>query len=403
MRLRDLTDVAEEASPGLLARVRANLREARFNRHEVAGSLGDLGTFLPLLVGMAAQNGLDFATGLFFAGFFNLLTGLLFAIPLAVQPMKAIAAVAITEGLTPPQIAAAGASVGGVILLLGLTGWIEWLHRAVPRGVVRGLQLAVGLSLLVKGIEMVRGTQAWWGPDSYLTGLAAAAVVVLLISSRKLPAALVLFAAGVALAALGHPEAVRAMAAGFDWPQWSPPQWSDFRKSFPAAALPQIPLTTLNSVIAVCALSEKLFPDRGAGPREVSISVALMNFVACGFGGMPMCHGAGGLAGQHRFGARSNGAILFLGAAKMSVAVVFGATLMAFCQAFPLSILGVMLAISGFELGMAAAGGERRSEFLVILLTAALCLGLGNIAAGFVLGWGLAGLLTLATSGRRPI
>ena len=137
------------------AGLRRTLRCARLDRHEVAGSLGDMGTFLPLLVGMAAQNGLDFGAALFFAGLFNIVTGLLFPIPMAVQPMKAIAAVALTEGLRAPQILAAGISVSAIILLLGVTGLIDWLNRAVPKSVVRGLQLALGLSLLMKGLQMV--------------------------------------------------------------------------------------------------------------------------------------------------------------------------------------------------------------------------------------------------------
>src|SRR5208337_4175124 len=106
----------------MLAHIRRTLNQARLDRHEIAGSLGDLGTFLPLLVGMAAQNGLNFAASLFFAGVFNVITGLTFAIPMAVQPMKAIAAVALTEGLTVPQILAAGATVSLIVLVLGLTG-----------------------------------------------------------------------------------------------------------------------------------------------------------------------------------------------------------------------------------------------------------------------------------------
>src|SRR5512136_2253527 len=102
----------------------ATLLGARLDRHEIAGSLGDLGTFLPLLVGMSAQNGLDFGTALFFAGLFNLITGLTFGIPLAVQPMKAIAAVALTQGLSLPEILAAGATVSAIVLLLGVTGLI---------------------------------------------------------------------------------------------------------------------------------------------------------------------------------------------------------------------------------------------------------------------------------------
>jgi MFS superfamily sulfate permease-like transporter len=175
-------------------------------------------------------------------------------------------------------------------------------------------------------------------------------------------------------------------------PGWSPPGWGDFLTSFPKAALPQIPLTTLNSVIAVCALSADLFPDRPATPKRVSISVGLMNLVGCWFGAMPMCHGAGGLAGQYRFGARTNGSILFLGSAKILVAVLFGATLMAFCQVFLHSILGVMVAVSGLELALATRDQTGRTDASVMLITAGVCLGLENIALGFVIGcllaWG---------------
>jgi MFS superfamily sulfate permease-like transporter len=371
-----------------------NLRSARLNRHEIAGSLGDLGTFLPLLVGMAAQNGLDFAAALFFAGLFNLVTGLIFAIPMAVQPMKAIAAIALTENLTVPEILAAGISVSVVILVLGLTGWIDWLNRLVPKSVVRGLQLALGLSLLMKGLQMVGGTHQWFGSDSYLTGLVSV-LVVLFFFSRRIPAALVLFGAGLAIAVWTHPGAISALDVGLTLPTWAPPQWSDFVSSFPKAALPQIPLTTLNSVIAVCALSGSLFPDRKVEPRRVAVSVGLMNLVAAWFGGMPMCHGAGGLAGQYRFGARTNGSILFLGSAKVLLAIVFGSSLMAICGIFPASILGVMLAFSGLELALVCRDQTRRTEAFAMLVTAAACLGLNNIALGFLLGLAMTWCLRL--------
>lgn len=375
----------------------STLRQARLDRYEIAGSLGDMGTFLPLLVGMAAQNGLDFAAALFFAGLFNAITGMTFAIPMAVQPMKAIAAVALTEGLTVSQIVAAGATVSAIILLLGVTGLIEQLNRAIPRSVVRGLQLALGLTLLMKALQMVEGTKTWVGPDSYLTGVLAAAVVLRLFFSRRIPAALVLFGAGLALTVWVHPEVISALGIGLTFPHWSPPHWRDFVTAFPKAALPQIPLTTLNSVIAVCALSTDLFPDRAASPRRVAVSVGLMNLVATWFGGMPMCHGAGGLAGQHRFGARTNGSILFLGAAKMIIAVLFGASLMALCRAFPASVLGVMLAFSGMELALVTRDQTSRGDAFAMLLTAGACLGLNNIALGFVLGLALTWLLKLSS------
>lgn len=357
------------------------LSHARLDRGELSGSLGDLGTFLPLLLGMAAQNGLDFSAALFFAGVFNLATGLVFAIPMAVQPMKAIAAVALTHGLTPAQIAAAGASVSAVVLLLGLTGLIDRVARAIPTAVVRGIQLSLGLSLMLKGARMAAAPSS----HGWLVTAAAAALSLAAFRTRRLPSALLLFLGGLALAGASRPEAASALNLSPFWPRWSPPAWSDAWTTLPTAVLPQLPLTILNSVVAVCALSADLFPDRPARPKPVALSVALMNLVGCGFGAMPMCHGAGGLAGQHLFGARTNGSVLFLGAAKLLIAVAFGASLMPLCRAFPTAILGVMLACSGVELSRVCRDQRRLLGVLTMLTTAAASLWL-NAAAGLAAG-----------------
>jgi len=180
-------------------RVCGHVRAARWNLQEASGALGDLGTFLPLVVGLAAQNQLDFATALFFAGLFNILTGCLFRIPMAVQPMKAIAAVALAEGLSPEQIGAAGAIVSLVVLFLGLTGWIGALHRYVPISVVRGLQVALGLTLAARGCELWRTSEGWWAADGYLSGAAALAFAWMTAGSRRVPTALLIFLAGVGI------------------------------------------------------------------------------------------------------------------------------------------------------------------------------------------------------------
>lgn len=373
-------------SGGFIAGFSGRLAVARLNRSEIGGSLGDLGTFLPLLVGMAVTNGLNFATALFFAGLFNVVTGLMFAIPMAVQPMKAIAAVALTEGLSLGEILAAGATVGLVILILGVTGLIDVLNRLIPKSVVRGLQLALGLKLLMKGLEMIAGTETFFGVDSYFVGAMSALVVLALFFSRKLPGALVLFVSGLILAVAGNPDLLGSLKINIWLPQWAPPEMNDFKTAFGKAALPQIPLTILNSVIAVCALSTDLFPGRAASPRRVSVSVGVMNLVSIWFGGMPMCHGAGGLAGQYRFGARTNGSILFLGGAKMVIAVLFGASLIGLCAAFPLSILGVMLAFAGMELALVTRDQTSRTDAFAMFLTAGAILGLANIGLGLLIG-----------------
>lgn len=375
----------------------------RLDRHEVAGALGDMGTFLPLLVGMASRNGLDFATGLFFAGLMNVATGLAFSIPVAVQPMKAIAAVALTQGLTPAQIVAAGATVGAIVLVLGLTGLIDRLDRVIPKSVVRGLQVALGVTLFLTAARMVADAGAWVAPDSYLTALVVTLVIFALAYSRKVPAALVVFGTGLVLAAWHRPDVLSTLRLGIHLPSWQPPAMADFAAALPAAALPQLPLTILNSVVAVCALSADLFPRRPATPRRMAISVGLMNLVAAPFGGMPMCHGAGGLAGQYRFGARTGASMVFLGAAKLLLAVALGSSLIALVGAFPSSVLGVMLAFTGLELVMVARHVRERSELAAMALTAAVILISGSLIGGLAAGSLVAWLLAGRTPPMRPL
>ncbi len=377
-----------------------NFSFPRLSRHEISGSLGDLGTFIPLIVGMSITNGLDFTSALFFAGFFNVVTGLIFAIPMAVQPMKAIAAVAISENLRVEQILAAGIWTSVIILFLGATRLIDVVDRVIPKPVVRGLQLGLGLQLIEKGAQLILSTHALWGLDSIAIGLVGFAVVLALADSSRIPTALFLFVAGLVSAVCVRPDVIHSLRLGINLPHWVPLSWADFSSSFFRAAVPQIPLTTLNSVIAVCALSADLFPERRARPRVVATSVGLMNLVGAWFGAMPMCHGAGGLAGQYRFGARSNASILFLGSVKMFLAVFFGGSLLTLLHIYPKAILGVLLGISGLELALVARDQTDRSAATIMLSTAAGVLALGNTATGFAIGWGLA-LLIKVTSSRH--
>ena len=372
------------------SQLKARLALARFDAHEAAGSLGDLGTFLPLVLGMARQNGLDLGVALFFAGVLNLLTGLAFSIPMAVQPMKAIAAVALTQGLTMPQILAAGMLVSALVLVLGLLGWVDRLGRAIPDSVVRGLQLGLGLSLALKGLEMAgaAGLDRWW------LALPAALLGWWFLGSRRVPIALILFAGGLAVALLRHPEAWRSLRLGLHLPAFVPITGQDWWTAFTRAAIPQIPLTLLNSVVAVCALARDLSPERAPSEKRVAVSVGLMNLLTGWFGGMPMCHGAGGLAGQSAFGARTQGSILMLGAVKVLIAVLFGSTLMAVVVAFPQAILGVMLVFSGISL---AEASRKAADFGVLLLTASGCIALGYLP-GVILGTAAA----FISAKRRP-
>lgn len=364
----------------------------RFNRTEAGGALGDLGTFIPLLVGMVSCCGLQIAPSLFFAGVMHIVTGLVFRIPMPVQPMKAIAAVAITEGLNESQILCAGILTGAVVLFLGVTGLINWINRSIPKSVIRGLQLAIGLKLLTHGIEMISDTGVWFGWDSIGIGVLCAVIVLVPYSSTRVPGALVVFSIGLVALFASQPGLLSSATLDFSWHWPALGAIADWKIGAQRGALPQIPLTVLNSVIAVCALSADLFPHRPIQPRAVSISVALMNLLACPFGAMPMCHGTGGLAAQYRFGARTGGSVIMLGIVKIALALLLGSSLLVWLQAYPQSVLGVLLVYSGLELALVCRDQTKKHDFLVMILTAGLCIAVST-AIGFLFGWALAMLL----------
>jgi MFS superfamily sulfate permease-like transporter len=350
---------------------------------------------------MVNQCGLQLGPTLLCTGLMNVITGLAFRIPMPVQPMKVIATVAIAEGLNESQILAAGIITGAVILLLGVTGLVGWLNSVLPKSVVRGLQLALGLKLLAGGFAMIAGAQVLIGWDSIGTGILCASLVLMLYFSTRIPGALVVFAIGVIALLAAEPTLLSETRLGMAWHWPALGNLNDWKLGLWRGALPQIPLTTLNSVIAVCALSLDLFPNRPAAPRRVAISVALMNLVCCPFGAMPMCHGAGGLAAQYRFGARTGGSMIMLGAAKIVLALLFGGSLLVWLHAFPKSVLGVLLLFSGLELALVCRDQKTRVDFFVMLITTGACMAV-NTAVGFVIGWLMAVLLVRSVFRLEP-
>jgi MFS superfamily sulfate permease-like transporter len=369
----------EAASPGF-----------RFTREEISGSLGDLGTFLPLTLGYITQCGLSPAPVFFFAGLWNVVTGILFRLPVPVQPMKAIAAVAIAEGMTPGEVAAAGILMGGIVFLVGIFPGACRFLSLVPRPVVRGIQLGIGLKLLLAGVGAILPlpTIGW---DSHLIGGIAVSLIVLSYFRQTVPAALILFLFGFLLLGISSPW----LFGNLNLQAWTPaiiiPSPVDWWRGFTRGAVAQLPLTLLNSVVAVCALSGDLFPGRKIPEAKMAQSVGAMNLISCWVGGMPMCHGAGGLAAQYHFGARTGGSVAFLGGMKMAVGVAAATAFLAPLRNFPHSILGALLVFAGLELSLPARDLSEKGDFLVALLTAGLILSL-NVTAGFLAGiffWGI--------------
>jgi predicted benzoate:H+ symporter BenE len=282
---------------------------------EASGACGDLGTFIPHVVGAMTVAGLAPAGVLFGFGAFLISTGLFYGLPLPVQPMKVVSAVILTDGLRPGEVAAAGMMLGIILLVLGITGWIGRLAHAIPQSISAGLQLGLGLLMGVLGVKLMLQTP--W------IGFGALAALVLLARIPRCPAApIVLAASAVAGWATSSGTTPTETAFAPSLPHLVIPTWTEVWRSLEIAVIPQLSLTLTNAVIVTASLSRELFPAAGsiASERNLALSSGLANVLLCPFGAMLMCHGAGGLQAQYRFGARTGLASIILGVVVLVLA-----------------------------------------------------------------------------------
>lgn len=373
-------------------------RDFRFDRMELVGSLGDLGTLLPLVVGMIVLNQMLATNVLVTVGLFYILSGLYFGVPAAVQPMKVIAAYAIAAGMTPQQIVSAGVWMGVLVLLLGVTGLIGIIRSYTPQSVVRGIQLAVGVVLLIQGLKLMMAPDPnlavqTIGPMStgLLLGAVGLVLTLLLLENKRLPAALVLIVLGIAVGVLfGKPLDREAFAWGFHLPRPLPygwPGWHDLVWVIPVLVLPQLPVTIGNAIISNTDLTHEYFAEKAdrVTNRSVSISQGLANLASFLLGGIPMCHGAGGLAAHYRFGARTAGSNLYIGGIFLVLALILGENIVSVLRLLPLSILGVLLTFAGLQLALMIQDLRDRKDLFVALFMLGLAL-VFNLAVAFLVG-----------------
>ncbi|KUJ15804.1 uncharacterized protein LY89DRAFT_707939 [Mollisia scopiformis] len=320
---------------------------------EISGSLGDLGTLLPLMIALAVNNSISLSTTLVFSGLWNIFTGVAFGIPLPVQPMKAVAAVAIARKFTIEETISAGFTTSGFVFIFSITGLLRWFTHVIPTPVVKGIQVGAGLSLVLSaGISLLQPL-GWTTPNPFDNLLWALSAFIFLLLTQKLPKipyALIIFLLGLILSlVIAGPHSLPSFR--FWHPRTYLPTWPAFQSGALNAGLGQIPLTTLNSIIAVSYLSSDLLPHLPTpSVTRIGISVALMNLVGGWFGAMPVCHGSGGLAAQYRFGARSGASIIILGAFKILLGLFFGESLVSLLKAYPKGLLGIMVLAAGLEL-----------------------------------------------------
>ncbi len=387
----------------------------RFDRLELSGALGDLGTLLPIAIAMVLFNGLN-PLGLFLSiGVFYIVSGAYFGITVPVQPMKVIGAYAIATSMNANQILASSLLMGIFLLMVGLTGAIDLIRKVTPKSVIRGVQLSTGALLISGGIKFMVGTSKFQAlqnavepylsfqfigpiPISLVIGGISGIATLLLLDNKKFPAGLIVVAAGlVAGLALGAKVDLSDGGISLYPPEILPfgfPQKADFTFALFALVLPQLPMTLGNAVLAYTDLSKEYFGDRSARVtnRKACVSMAMANFFSFCLGGMPLCHGAGGLAAHYRFGARTAGSNLMIGLIFVALAVFLGGNIVSLFNLLPMSILGVLLIFAGSQLVLTLMDLDSRKDYFVATLILGITLA-SNLAAGFITGVILAQLL----------
>jgi SulP family sulfate permease len=387
----------------------------KINRMELAGSLGDLGTLLPLAIGMILINGLN-PTGLILGvGLFYVFAGLYFKVTSPVEPMKVIGAYAVATGITATQIQASCLWVFLFLIIIGGTGLITLAGRYIPRPVIRGVQLSTGVLLVSQGVRLMLGTSRFqnisqaaepylivqklgWLPIGLIIGVLLGLLTLLLLENRRLPAALIVVGTGSLVGILlGSREGLDQVQVGIYLPKLLPyglPSGADFNFALLMLALPQLPMTLGNAVIANADLSVQYFPQHGRRVtyRALCISMALAGAVSFFLGAMPMCHGAGGLASRYRFGARTAGSNLIIGTIFLGMALFLGYHSLAVIYTLPMAALGVLLIFAGAQLTLTLLDMQTRKDLFVAILILGITLA-SNLAAGFLTGIAIAYIL----------
>jgi MFS superfamily sulfate permease-like transporter len=253
-------------------------------------------------------------------------------------------------------------------LLMGLTGAITWIEKITTKPVVRGIMVGLGLSFVVEGLGMMRE-----GP---IVAVGGVILTLLLLNSKRFPAMLCLLAYGIVMALIQKPELfhdLSNLSVRFRFPEltFGRMSWQDLLAGFVILGLPQAPLTLGNAIIGTVAENNEYFPDRKVTAKTICIDHGVMNFISVFLGGIPLCHGAGGMAGHIRFGARTGGALVILGVIILFTGLFLSDSVSLIFQVFPRSILGVILFFAGVELALVVKDVKLRKQNLFVLLVTA--------------------------------
>jgi hypothetical protein len=332
---------------------------------DVTGAIGDSVTVLPIVVALGLLTPASLPHLLVGFGAFQALWGLVYGVPLSVEPMKALAGLAIASAISYGELVAAGLAAGALLLAAGRAGLLTALAAAIGEPVVRGVQFAVACLLVVAAGDLVASAPL-------VAGIGAAIAIVVALRSRRAVALTLLGVGGAWALATGGLPTITVPAIDV-FPTGGPV----FSVGAAEGLAAQLAMTVGNAAIATSLLLSDLYEVDVSADR-LAESMGVMNLLAVPLGAVPMCHGSGGLAGKHAFGARTGATNLVAGAFYVGLALVAGLLF-----AFPMALLGVLLLVVAASLARVAFGSTDRPLFVGAVGAVAVAT---NVGVAFVAG-----------------
>jgi SulP family sulfate permease len=335
------------------------------------GAFADGAILFPLLAALSLQGALPADRLLLTAGLAYIASGVWFRIPMPVQPLKSIAIAAVAVHASGMEIRVSGAVLGLVCLILyfavkseRIRKWVE----AVPSFFIRALQTALGVILAIEGIKILISLP-------FLEKIAGAAVLASLFIFSSLPLLGIFATVGLVVGVFLSSGIFTGNTASAESLATAQAANALLRPSMVIGlVVPQIALTFANSVLSTKDVAHAYY---GEGAKRVTVpalfaSIGLGNLVVAAIGGLPYCHGAGGLTAHYRGGARSYHANLMIGGTLIAFAAItyFGHSLVLH---YPLFLLGSLLvAIGWFHFGLVRMQkiAEENGKLLLVALVA---------------------------------
>ena len=372
-----------------------------FKLSEWSGAIGDLGTTLPIAFALVVFNGFPPQRIFFLWGLVYVITGWYYRIPVSVQPLKAMAVIAIATGY-PAELLSTTAFFYGILLIgLSTSGIIRWLEQWFSAALVRGIQLGLGLILARKAILLAFENGVFFSQDAVpmpITNAVIFAFVMLILwyfqFHKKFPIILLIIPLGIIASFL--------MEVSFDTSQFEGtpvtlliPKWTFFLNSLIYLIIPQLPLTLGNAVFSACDVCHTFWRDRAGrvNPTRLGFSIGLSDLLIGLFGGFPICHGAGGITAHARFGGKTGGTTLILGSIFIAIALIDSMSMFLFY--IPIPVLGAMLLIVGLRLMLLIQTLETKFEVVMAIVVGIVSFATKNLSIGVIVGLLAEGLYRL--------